>query len=463
MLQRTFFFCLLFGCSNLWALDDQEVGSGAQHTLKEISSQNPKTWAPGEPLTWLGSDRLEPLLGMGLDQFRLFVASPRKPGYKKTIHYLKDAEGHEVIWAEGDLRFISYTPTTRENHSRSAVVGYSYESTPYLLDGRLNLQNGQSNWYRHAHRHYHSQASGEIEMKETEAAPFGVESAAKFVSDSGCYFLCFSGKLEEFEGPVPVHFLAHTSSSWALLGQLNPAIRRMVSTSQFFNLDDYFIATYSGSITAIRKSDRHVTQCPSNWALNRRQRRESNQGQIAGNCIMFRGNEVGFLDGDSIVFENIDSLLKQASWIPLITPLNEPLSEGGARSTPLESIPFQFYLPIVLISFLVGAGIVWFGRYRMTERALTMNSAPAVLDSSLGHLLVDLSKRKGTEMTTQQMDEFLKLDRVSSPETRRARRSREIQLLNLQAVARFGSPILERKRQEQDRRVIVYHILNVAD
>ena len=400
---------------------------------------------------------------MGLDQFRLIVASPRKPDYKKFIHYLKDAEGHEVLWVVGDMRFISYTPATLENHSRSVVVGYSYASTPYLLDGRLNLQNGQSNWYRHAHRHYHSQASGEIEMKETEAAPFGVESAARFVSDSGCYFLCFSGKLEEFDGPVPVHYLAHTSSSWALLGQLNPAIRRMVSTSQFFNLDDYFIATYSGSLTAIRKSDRHVTQCPSNWALNRRQRRESNQGQIAGNCIMFRGNEVGFLDGDSIVFENIDSLLKQASWIPLITPLNEPLSEGGARSTPLESIPFQFYLPIVLISFLVGAGIVWFGRYRMTERALTMNSAPAVLDSSLGHLLVDLSKRKGTEMTTQQMDEFLKLDRVSSPETRRARRSREIQLLNLQAVARFGSPILERKRQEQDRRVIVYHILNVAD
>lgn len=463
MLQRTFFFCLLFGCSNLWALDDQEVGSGAQHTLKEISSQNPKSWAPGEPLTWLGSDRLEPLLGMGLDQFRLIVASPRKPDYKKFIHYLKDAEGHEVLWVVGDMRFISYTPATLENHSRSVVVGYSYASTPYLLDGRLNLQNGQSNWYRHAHRHYHSQASGEIEMKETEAAPFGVESAAKFVSDSGCYFLCFSGKLEEFDGPVPVHYLAHTSSSWALLGQLNPAIRRMVSTSQFFNLDDYFIATYSGSLTAIRKSDRHVTQCPSNWALNRRQRRESNQGQIAGNCIMFRGNEVGFLDGDSIVFENIDSLLKQASWIPLITPLNEPLSEGGDRPTLLESIPFQFYLPIVLISFLVGAGIVWFGRYRMTERALTMNSAPAVLDSSLGHLLVDLSKRKGTEMTTQQMDEFLKLDRVSSPETRRARRSREIQLLNLQAVARFGSPILERKRQEQDRRVIVYHILNVAD
>ena len=463
MLQRTFFFCLLFGCSNLWALDDQEVGSGAQHTLKEISSQNPKSWAPGEPLTWLGSDRLEPLLGMGLDQFRLIVASPRKPDYKKFIHYLKDAEGHEVLWVVGDMRFISYTPATLENHSRSVVVGYSYASTPYLLDGRLNLQNGQSNWYRHAHRHYHSQASGEIEMKETEAAPFGVESAARFVSDSGCYFLCFSGKLEEFDGPVPVHYLAHTSSSWALLGQLNPAIRRMVSTSQFFNLDDYFIATYSGSLTAIRKSDRHVTQCPSNWALNRRQRRESNQGQIAGNCIMVRGNEVGFLDGDSIVFENIDSLLKQASWIPLITPLNEPLSEGGDRPTLLESIPFQFYLPIVLISFLVGAGIVWFGRYRMTERALTMNSAPAVLDSSLGHLLVDLSKRKGTEMTTQQMDEFLKLDRVSSPETRRARRSREIQLLNLQAVARFGSPILERKRQEQDRRVIVYHILNVAD
>ena len=463
MLQRTFFFCLLFGCSNLWALDDQEVGSGAQHTLKEISSQNPKSWAPGEPLTWLGSDRLEPLLGMGLDQFRLIVASPRKPDYKKFIHYLKDAEGHEVLWVVGDMRFISYTPATLENHSRSVVVGYSYASTPYLLDGRLNLQNGQSNWYRHAHRHYHSQASGEIEMKETEAAPFGVESAARFVSDSGCYFLCFSGKLEEFDGPVPVHYLAHTSSSWALLGQLNPAIRRMVSTSQFFNLDDYFIATYSGSLTAIRKSDRHVTQCPSNWALNRRQRRESNQGQIAGNCMMFRGNEVGFLDGDSIVFENIDSLLKQASWIPLITPLNEPLSEGGARPTLLESIPFQFYLPIVLISFLGGAGVVWFGRYRMTERALNMSSAPAVLDSSLGHLLVDLSKRKGTEMTTQQMDEFLKLDRVSSPETRRARRSREIQLLNLQAVARFGSPILERKRQEQDRRVIVYHILNVAD
>ncbi len=87
MLQRTFFFCLLFGCSNLWALDDQEVGSGAQHTLKEISSQNPKSWAPGEPLTWLGSDRLEPLLGMGLDQFRLIVASPRKPGLQE-VHSL---------------------------------------------------------------------------------------------------------------------------------------------------------------------------------------------------------------------------------------------------------------------------------------------------------------------------------------------------------------------------------------
>ena len=55
------------------------------------------------------------------------------------------------------------------------------------------------------------------------------------------------------------------------------------------------------------------------------------------------------------------------------------------------------------------------------------------------------------------------MDQVESPETRRSRRSRFIQLVNAEAQARFGRDLVVRVRSKEDKRIMLYHVIRLDE
>ena len=52
---------------------------------------------------------------------------------------------------------------------------------------------------------------------------------------------------------------------------------------------------------------------------------------------------------------------------------------------------------------------------------------------------------------------------MESPETRRSRRSRFIQLVNAEAQARFGRDLVVRVRSKEDKRIMLYHVIRLDE
>ena len=69
----------------------------------------------------------------------------------------------------------------------------------------------------------------------------------------------------------------------------------------------------------------------------------------------------------------------------------------------------------------------------------------------------------GRRMGSDAFDQIIGLGQVESPETRRSKRSRYIQLVNAEAQARFGRDLVVRVRSEEDKRVMLYHIIRLDE
>ena len=67
----------------------------------------------------------------------------------------------------------------------------------------------------------------------------------------------------------------------------------------------------------------------------------------------------------------------------------------------------------------------------------------------------------GRQMGADAFDQIIDLDKIESPETRRSRRSRYIQLVNAEAQARFGRNLIERVRSTEDKRIMLYKIVRL--
>ena len=412
--------------------------------------QNMRAWRPGEPLDWARPGLLDSLLNEGFDNFSISVESPRQEGYFKLIRYISSND-KEALFVEGDLRFICYDVETRANASESIVVGYSHRAHFYWHGDQFCFQNGASNWFRHAHRHYHSLDNGQIEMRETSMGPRGIEKSMVFAGDSGSYFIVFEGKLEESIQPALVYRLGHQRRDWEFLGALNPGIRRLFSSSSIFSLNDYWISTYSGTLTVIRKSDRYITQVPSAYALERKMATELGYMR-SGYWMGIRGNSYTFSWAKGTITEHIDSVLSDAHWGPLTVPHEIPKDDQGKSSWPAWSFPL---ISLVLALALIGMFI------RM--RAASANAYPVIdVDGEHhGAPSAELSKvirHGGSYMSTQELDVVLGLESVQSDETKRSKRSRLIQLLNAESNARFGVSVIQRTRSEIDKRVVIYRI-----
>lgn len=414
--------------------------------------ENTRCWRPGEPLDWVRPGLIDSLHSQGFNSFDVIVESPKAKGYRKTVHYTREG-AREAIYVEGDLRFISYDIPSRINASKSVVVGYSYFSIPYWFNGQLCFQNGQSNWYRHAHRHYHSPENGQIEMREASPAPRGVEKAIVFADDSVSYFLVFSGKLEESSTPALVYALPHSSMDWEFKGRLHPSITRLYSDGRARSLKDYWVISYSGSATVIRKSDLAITQVSSSLALKRKawQDDASTDANVWG---AVRGNEVLFNWNGQTVMEDYARSVEGAQWKPLFIPYDEPIAEE-------EALTMSSWVPPLMVAVFVAFGLLLVLRQETLRRkAHSANQIGSNLSDpgKPSPMLLKLMARQGESMSTHELDLLFGLSNIQSSETLRSKRSRIIQMTNMESMGRFGKAIIHRKRSDDDKRVMMYLI-----
>ena len=419
--------------------------------------ENKRSMSPGEPLLMAPDGVLKQLLDMDLDQFRMAVDIERYPGKMKSIHYLKSETGLEVLFVEGDLRYITYDMKSLENASQSGVVGFDHWGTPYIYNDQLFFQNGLSNWYIHSNRYYHSRVNGEIERSHIDPWPEGAEYSVALVGDSSSFLLPMQGLQDNWNEPGIVHSLRHDASSWSTAGQLNIGFQRLETWKTVFHLQDYWVMLRDGEIDVIRKSDLHVTKLKSEFGHIMKSSTAATTS-LNGLASLVKGNRIGcFKPGEPLIMEDIDALSQGATWTPLVIPLDpEPAQEVAL---PMTTTAARNWLLI-----LVGIQAVVIGGFWMKRRQRRSGATDNTLEQPEGQpsaFLKLLLAQAGQELKTGELDALFGLDDLESPETRRSRRSRSIQVANLEANALYGRSIIERTKSASDKRIVVYQIQDV--
>lgn len=422
----------------------------ALDSLKHID--NPRWWYPGEPLQWASPGLLDSLFQEEFDGFNIYTSSPRTDNYNKAISFLKSPTGEEALFIMGDCRYISYD-RGMTNSSRSIVNGHTHFSCVYWKDGRLYFQNGHANWMRHSQRLYHSRETLQMERHDTAEPPKGVEICAILPLDEGSLFLSPVSETMTNPGVIPSYLLPHSSDDFLWQGSVNPSVGEVNPTIPVYRLQDYIVYRNGSSFTVIRTSDLSFVNAPSGLASMMEANTVSNTFR---SWTAWRGNTLyKSLPNGSTQVEAFDSLVKGASWSPLILPANPPAAEIDEDTVhdgwgwTLAFVMFGAFT-VVLFDRLSNRRQTRFIPVEKTENGVV----PVALSKETETMLVHCGRR----MASEEFDRIIGLEGVDSPETRRSRRSRFIQLVNAEAQARFGRHLIERVRSETDKRVVLYEV-----
>ena len=380
------------------------------------------------------------------------VHSPRNKDLRKRIEFRRSPSGRAALFVAGDLRYISYDLETLENASLSNVVGHSVGSRAYWFNETLYFQNGRANWFLHAHRLYHSLQSGEIEQSQTNVPPPGAEQAFVFNTDSAAIFIMLNGQLEAAQRPVEVIRLRHNQMEWETIGQLSPSIMKLMSRNRAWQMKDYVIAMSAGSALIIRLSDLHFILTPSRIAETILSR--SSQTDLSSSLwLATKGDSLLLSTAGQMLVESVSEMTRNMSWSPLI----EPLTEGYHKEQEQAEHPFRSPRTIALIVLMLLLFALLFSKLKRPAGLTTALPPQSDAPSLSPHMQSLLSSRQ-REFSSEALDTLFGLDVVESPETRRSRRARIVQLVNAESQARFGEPLIERTRSETDKRVFIYRI-----
>ncbi len=459
MWKRIFFLVLLaLPTARLSALVQTEGIDLSGCTPDSILfNKNARWWYPGEPLQWANPVLLDSLLKADLDAFSIVTESPRNKTVRRRIHCMRSPEGKTALFVVGDHRYITYNRETLENASVSNVVGHSDGAIAFWQDSTLFFQNGRANWFVHAQRLFHSQQTWEMEQSQTNAPPNGAEHAFVFVLDSASCFIMLNGDLEFAKGPTPVISLPHGGMDWKPLGKLNPSITRLRARTVAWHLRDYAVAMHSGSALIIRKSDLQFILAPSKIAAAMQS--ELGDGNVPDNFWLgWKGDSLMVNASGKRIVEVVTDIAQHGQWAPLILPADFP-TEPSKRQQDVELWVWSLAL-VMTIAFVV----LLLDRTLRGRKTMFIPVAPSEGEMTR----VSISKEtevmllhSGRQLGADAFDQIIDLDKVESPETRRSRRSRYIQLVNAEAQARFGRNLIERVRSTDDKRIMMYKIVRL--
>lgn len=420
---------------------------------------NDRIWLPGEPFQWADPQVYAELDSMDMEGFIYQVESPRKKGRFVSLKHLKSKAGQSAWYVDGDLRYITYDGLT--NASQSTLLGHNVQSVPYWRDSTLFWQNGRANWFKHQHRLYHSAESKEIESFPTNPGPANTEDAVVMVLDSMSLFINQSSNPKEFQVNAPIHALAHTSHEWTPLGLLNPAVTALMPEANLFHIQDFAVSSSAGILWVCRKQDLMFAEMNSIWALKRSKHYQTTRERVANSWIAWKGNTLFYKTSEGIVKENIEKLVEGAEWKPLIVPAPE-IAPPTFDLMQRENKGWLAAIALGMLSLFLGFSLL--GR----SRAGVQKMAPIVIPDGEGQaplsaMVVQLLGQRGRLLSAAQFDAIVGLDQVHSPETRRSRRARIIQVANTETTARFGHPLVVRTKSETDKRIVLYRIQDLGN
>lgn len=410
---------------------------------------NTKWWYPGEPLNWARPGLLDSLLNQNLDGFNLTVESPRIPGYNKVIRYIRFGPKDEVMYVEGDCRFISYDPINRVNHSSSIVVGHTYYASPFWWNGSLHFQNGFSNWHVHDHQLWHSRETGELHQTKLPQGPDQIGFAAVHASDSGLYFTRIDNDLELKREGQGVYFLHHGRHAWEYLGVLNPVFGSEF-TRYVLDTKSYWVFRTKTTLLLRRKSDGYGAMIATDFGLWNRLTRSK---AYIERGTAWRDNSLFLWQGPELDSINLDTLAVGAQWLPFFIPSAE--SDQENRNTTEQPLPPWL---VGLLGFSIAVMIML---WRQNDKFRKSSALTIVASDELPPLSMEtrnLLTYSGQNLNSAAFDAACGIGNVDSPETKRSRRSNIIKMVNAECMARFGAPLIHRERLPTDKRVIVYRI-----
>ena len=459
MWKRIFFSVLLALATAPLPAQAQKDGLDLNGCIPDsiLFNKNARWWYPGEPLQWANPVLLDSLLNADLDAFSVLTESPRNQTVRRRIHCMHSPEGKSALFVVGDQRYITYNLETLENASISNVVGHSDGAVAYWSDSTLFFQNGRANWFLHAQRLFHSQQTWEMEQSQTNVPPEGAEHAFVFVLDSASYFIMLNGDLEYAKGPTPVISLPHDGMDWIPLGKLNPSITRLRARTVALHLRNYVVAMHSGSALIIRRSDLQFKLVPSRIAATMQS--EFGDGNVPPNLWLgWKGDSLFYSSSNKQIVEVVADIAQSGKWAPLILPAEfQAETSEGDQDRELWAWLLASMTTIAFVVLLLDRALR--GRKKMfipvapSEGEMTRVSISKETQVMLLH--------SGRQMGADAFDQIIDLDKIESPETRRSRRSRYIQLVNAEAQARFGRNLIERVRSTEDKRIMLYKIVRL--
>jgi len=408
---------------------------------------NARWWYPGEPLTWARPGLLDSLIGMGLDGFQLSVESPRVPKYSKLIRYFNFGPDAEVLFVEGDCRFITYDPVSKTNHSSSIVVGHTYFSFPFWWNGALHFQNGFSNWHVHDHQLWHSRETGEMHQTKLPKSPNQIGFSAVHECDSGLFFTRIDNDFELKQEGQEVYFMHHRRHQWEYLGTLNPVFGNEFSRS-VIETKSYWVFSTNTTLLLRRKSDGRGAVIPSAFVA---QRNSSESNSISNRGMGWRENTLMNWVGNEVDSVNLDVLAREAQWMPFLIPGTAPRRLDNNPST----LPWW---AIVLLSISTALLFILGYQNNQLKKKRTLTIVTSDEMPPLSEETRKLLNFCGQNLDSDDFDSVCGIANVGSPETKRSRRSNIIKMVNAECMARFGAPLIHRERLPSDKRVIIYRM-----
>ena len=444
-----------------------------------------------DPDEWLALTKVQAMLEWADEHKEAFWMDVRSDAGQ-----LKSPCGTESDWMlrQGDLRVV-LTPE-HVNVSRSHNLGFNLDAKSVVYNGRILSLGGRGFWNGHAKLIEFVEKSGEWEWVMTEengpecvigkSSWFNSETAQVFSIDEGAW-----GRSNEI-GPNEVWCLDLAASSWEPAGRVNPKMELFVhGLGQLIDLEDYFVWPGLHKSAIVRKSDLETVFTTAwNYAELKDAMREAKKDAFwmtmtTGNhhrllSLDGRGQESEWLEWD--VEAAFVEAWEQGDSSPWLVPLE---AEGEVIKTEAvkdaqANIPTALWAGVVLmvagISF--GAGrrgvkrrIVSSTANGVSQEANVADAADEVPSKDEGHstakviltLISNLEEAGGRIMSTDELNDFLRLGQDVSSESKRAKRAQFIRDVNRVYQMRHGKEMIVREKDLNDRRRTIYVIHPCSD
>ncbi len=397
--------------------------------------------------------------------------------YAALVHY-EDIQLAMLSGSQG--RFFSRSDDMRlvldsagRSIGRSHNHGFNLGARHFFFNDRYFAVGGRGFWNRHSKLVEFVRSTGEWELQPCLDSPEHVMLGETFHDATGGRVIALDPEdvLTESAGKCRlVHSLDLQKFQWSELGMLNPILDVNFKDNRALpvDLESYFMWSGLHKSVILRKSDLKVVVTQ---AFNRPMIQAALDGMTdAGEVLCVTAVDGHYrrsrrqLDGSEeqwVIDWDVEGafLAEEASALSFIVP--HEVHEHGDASAQEQSGGGWWWM-LLFSGMAFAAGRLWSMR---KQRPVLVNNGlqGAASEGRNEHEGFSLMVRKLLDsgedvLDTEALNRLLGLEFEQSQETKRARRAQAIRLVNQEYRMHCGMDLIQRVRDEQDRRRTVYLI-----